>query len=112
MACTVIRRNEYRKRLKHHRSVDGTNMKSTLTATVMTSMKNIAIIARLFRSLRTKGSRMRDQFMNVYSLYPAHARRGSSLYTKQRRKYVPSAKGSMTWRVLVDGEKTRFKRHT
>ena len=51
----------------------------------MSTVKNKTIIARLFISFRMYGSRMRDQFMNVYSLRPARASTGSIEYCWDER---------------------------
>lgn len=74
----------------------GTKMKSTMVQTPVKTVKNRTISARLFRSLRTYGSRMRDQFMNVYSLRPARASTGSMLYCCDEREYTPIVKGRIS----------------
>jgi hypothetical protein len=84
-------------------------MNSTLIARAMMRMKAMAIVARRFKSLRTNGSRIRDQFMKVYSLYPSNARIGSSLYTYEMRKYVPRVKGRIIWAMLVAYDNFRSK---
>ncbi len=53
--------------------------------TPISTVKNRTIKARLFMSLRMYGSRMRDQFMKVYSLRPARARTGSMEYCCEER---------------------------
>lgn len=60
--------------------VPGTNMNNTLKATATAANMSDAIVARVRSNLRTKGSRTRDQFIQVYSLNPRYAARMSSLY--------------------------------
>lgn len=60
--------------------VPGTKMNRTLKEAATKRPIMTAAVARLFKSLRTYGSRIGAQFMKVYSLYPNIAMAGSSLY--------------------------------
>lgn len=48
--------------------VPGTKMNKMLRAAATKAAINKVAVARLFRSFRTYGSRIGDQFINVYSL--------------------------------------------
>lgn len=73
--------------MKHGQNlVPGTKMKSTLSATAAVANMSSAMVALVRRSLRTKGSRTRDQFIQVYSLKPRYAAIMSSLYWYETRK--------------------------
>lgn len=54
------------------------------------------MMARLARSFRTYGSRMREKLNGVYSLRPMSARMGSREYWYEAKKYTPSVKGRMS----------------
>lgn len=54
------------------------NIMTSGTATASVAAKTIMV--RLLSNFRTKGSRIRDHVMNVYSLKPRRAIAGSSSY--------------------------------
>lgn len=63
-----------------HSRFPGTNTKSTTSATSISKKMLITVNALFINSFLTNGSRIGANFMNVYSLKPANARRGSTPY--------------------------------
>lgn len=64
----------------HYNLFPGTNANIRTSAASVIAVTIRTISARLWRSLRTNGSRILEKDMNVYSLYPARARMGSRAY--------------------------------
>jgi hypothetical protein len=71
-------------------------MNNTHNPTATAANIKSAIVALVRSNLRTKGSLMRLQFIQVYSLNPRYAAMMSSLYWYETRKYAPTVKGNMT----------------
>lgn len=71
-------------------------MNRTLKATLRSTMASNSIKARFVRSFFTIGSLMRVKFMKVYSLKPARATIGSSMYWCEKSAYTPTVKGKIT----------------
>jgi hypothetical protein len=58
----------------------GTKMNIMTSGTATASVAAKTMMVRLLSNFRTKGSRIRDHVMNVYSLKPRRAIAGSSSY--------------------------------
>jgi hypothetical protein len=72
--------------MQSYHLVPGTKMNKMHNPTATAINMNKAMVALVNRSLRTKGSLIRDQFIQVYSLNPRYAAMMSSLYWYETRK--------------------------